>query len=89
LDPALPLNTLTPDEDVTIFPNPAKNEIVLTWTGLNKFNVSIYNSMGQELYSTSLFEHKNSLNISNLATGLYFLKISDTNKSTTKKLLKE
>lgn len=89
LDPALPLNTLTPDEDVTFFPNPAKNEIVLTWTGLNKFNVSIYNSMGQELYSTSLFEHKNSLNISNLATGLYFLKISDTNKSTTKKLLKE
>jgi hypothetical protein len=88
-DPALGINDPVFENEVMLFPNPAKDEIMVKWNGLNKLQVSIYNSILEELYNTNFYQQNNSLNISNLAIGVYFIKIRNGNKSTLKVLIKE
>ena len=70
---------------VAIFPNPAKNELTLTseFNGTN--DVKIINSVGQIVKEFS-FMNETTVNIDELNTGVYFVKIVGEN-ITTKKLV--
>jgi hypothetical protein len=77
-------------ETVLMYPNPTKEflTIFLAFSKLN--NVEIYNSIGNKVktyqFNNSSFE---SINISNLSSGIYFVKIqSELNKVVFKKMIK-
>ncbi|AFL80837.1 subtilisin-like serine protease [Aequorivita sublithincola DSM 14238] len=79
--------------NITMYPNPASDEVFINLKNLNAGNVSItlFNSLGQRLQFISEAEMagktRGTLNVSNYATGIYFVKIMSGNNTATKKLI--
>ena len=69
-----------------LHPNPVKN--ILNIDGLSNKNYSIYDSLGR-LVTISFFDAKNHINVSNLSSGIYLLKIISDEKTIVKKFIKE
>ena len=80
---------------VSLYPNPASQEFTLNLgdNSSNNINVSIVNNLGQQLkhYDQSAFNVSSQANfdVSNFASGLYFITINIDNHTTVKKLLIE
>jgi hypothetical protein len=62
---------------INLYPNPATQKIVITGYENTSSNIKVINSMGETVMS-GLF--KNALNISELASGTYYLKIIENNR---------
>ena len=81
------------NENLTVFPNPATNEVNVVFSNITFDNVdlSIVNSLGQLLKkidrSTTNGANRLTLDVSNYASGLYFVNITVDGISITKKLL--
>ena len=75
-------------KDLTIYPNPVKIEdtylYITSKTNASKY-VEIHNILGKLLFSTNIIGKQ--LNISQFNKGVYILKITENNQSTTKKLI--
>lgn len=71
---------------IQIFPNPIDD--FFTITGLNNGKVTVYDSLGK-IVSISEFNSNNSFDSSNLASGIYLLKIENQDGIATKKILKK
>ena len=68
---------------VTLYPNPTKGQVkIVSRTTINK--VEIYNVLGKKVYTTTL----DTIDLSNYANEIYFLKIYTSNAIITKKLIK-
>ncbi|GAB5401021.1 MAG: hypothetical protein Aureis2KO_26060 [Aureisphaera sp.] len=79
---------------IQLSPNPALDQLFLEGTLIQgTYTVDIYNTTGQLLSQLSISAIGNSisesLNISNLNAGIYFVKISDGNSSITKRVIKK
>ena len=74
----------------TIYPNPAKDEISVVGTYSGNKMVSVYNVVGQQIITTRLQATKSLLNVSQLASVIYFINIkeTDTGNSYTLKFIK-
>lgn len=83
----LGINEQAFENEILIYPNPAKDKLNLKWNGLNNMSITIYNSLGQEFSTVFLSKLNGTIDITNLQTGLYFLKIIDVNKIGIKKLI--
>ena len=70
------------------YPNPVKNSINLE-SRLNIDKVSIYNLLGQEVLSRDLHEMSPSLDMSNLASGAYILRVQIGSQSKIIRVIKE
>ncbi len=71
---------------ITIYPNPAKNTIhISSETGTLK-SISIFNLLGKNIMHSNPV---NDINISHLEKGIYFLSITIGNKKITKKFIKQ
>jgi len=70
--------------DLKIYPNPVQSKIFISGD-LDEFSIQIYNALGQEVLS-----RKNTMNIdvAPLNKGLYFITITEKNKRTTLKFIK-
>lgn len=76
-------NTL---ENFTIYPNPVTNGIVNINTAFNgSVQVEIYNLLGKQVISAELTN--GTLNISDLQSGVYLMKVEQNGNSATKKLI--
>jgi len=79
----------TPDfvsQGVKIFPNPANKRITLrSRNNIAVKNIIVYSILGQKVLITK----DRSVNVSNIKSGLYLVKIETTNGTVTKKLVKE
>lgn len=74
------------DNDVFIYPNPAKN--MLTIEAPSNSTISIYSINGAIVKSAKTNQlNKSELNISNLSTGLYNVQITNSGKTINKKLI--
>lgn len=73
-------------EKVNVYPNPAHNAIFINATSKIS-EIEIFNSLGATVYKNSKFTG-NRIDISNLAKGIYLLKITNGNATTTKKIVK-
>ena len=69
--------------DISIYPNPVKN--ILTIDGLVVQDVVIYSVLGKEVVKMS---NQNTIDVSSLSKGVYFIKVSDGINSSTKKFIK-
>lgn len=76
---------------MSVYPNPAKTQISLLWDKSEEVSIRIYNSLGKLMYYTKNENLINSfkINVSQYASGLYFVKINTANAVVTKKLIIE
>jgi len=78
--------------DLLVYPNPAENYINIAGKNLKgDMTVTIYNISGQTILSTnySINSKEISQKIANLATGLYIVKVTDTQNIYTSKFIKQ
>ena len=74
-------------ENFSFYPNPAKNIINFSNTKNSVSKVQIFNIIGKKVLETKSIKN-NSLNISDLKKGIYFLRVYDAeNKKATQKLI--
>jgi len=75
-------------KSLSIYPIPAKNSLTIAYTSAIE-NVQIYNQLGQEVYARHNLDSEATLDVSNLAAGVYFLKLFSGNEAKTIKIVKE
>jgi len=68
------------DNDCYVFPNPVDDVLTISSPNNTLLKIEIFNMFGQQVYSQA---YKNTIDISSLPTGLYFLKVYDTNEQVT------
>ncbi len=69
-------------------PNPASSQIEVFTDIEGEYNVSIYNLMGIKVYENQYFENGN-IDISSLASGIYFLRVTKGPRSMAKRVIVE
>jgi hypothetical protein len=76
------------EDAIQIYPNPTHNELFINNAPQNS-SIQIYNLQGQLLFAKSI--QKQTIDIGNLSSGLYFYKIIDLNGNIiySEKLMKE
>ena len=73
---------------IAIYPNPAKEELIIE-TNLNtEQRLEIVNLFGQTIYTTYIYR-KGIINTSAFAKGVYILKLSSDKETIVKKFIKE
>ncbi len=91
LDCVLGVSDKTISDAVALYPNPTTNEVFISISDktFTSFNVSIANSLGQILERKTNIDNasQTSLNVSNYASGIYFITIQAGESITTKKLV--
>lgn len=65
--------------DIKITPNPIVENLFITTTMSNLNRIDIYNVLGVKVFSEEI-NTNNAINISNLKTGVYFVKINSSNE---------
>lgn len=85
---ALSLETMTSEENLVVFPNPAQNQITFQLQYNQKGVVYLYNSLGQNILKREISSDNNSIDIQNLANGVYYFNF-DADKSFQGKIIKK
>lgn len=65
------------NQNVKLFPNPIKDNLIIERTNQDYTSVTIYNAMGQMVHQTYISGFQESINLSHLPKGLYFVQIGD------------
>jgi len=82
------LSNVNSDVDISIYPNPAENEITFS-SSVEIKKIEILNLLGQIIYTKDMKSTNTKINISNLAKGNYIAKIYTDNGVATKKFIVE
>jgi hypothetical protein len=77
---------LIPDIAFEIYPNPSNGLVTIT-SSMNIASVQIFDFTGKQVLSDLIGAGKNNLDVSNLNSGVYFVKISMENYSQNKKIV--
>jgi len=64
-----------------LYPNPANSELYVKIKGFEKGNIQVYSISGALMWQSDGITDDNRINISNLASGIYIVKIKDSNGS--------
>lgn len=79
------LNELNPNEEIKIYPNPAKDYIEVTCSNLGEMDgnsLKITNTFGQVVFNNVITQQTFDIDLSKLGgAGLYFLYVSDPNQT--------
>jgi hypothetical protein len=71
--------TVSNDAQISVYPNPASGQVSVTLN--NNAEVTVYNIMGQTVMTVEGHAGVNTLDISNLTSGIYFINAgNDTQK---------
>lgn len=81
--------------NMSVYPNPASNELVVAYTSSNKnsISLSLTSAIGQKMMDMVLGNtaqsllHQTTIDLSEFPNGVYFVEIKEDFKSTTKKLV--
>lgn len=82
------VNNLTPTQnELTIYPNPASNEITIISEQIVINNINIININGKSVKSFN--QNKRKINVADLANGIYFIQFYTDEKIINKKFIKQ
>lgn len=83
------LNDVVPDEKVILYPNPAK-DVLLVKTSAAKFEIAtIYSVSGRQVKTLKLMEGERiSIPLGELSSGLYFIRLQGDKKAVVRKFIK-
>ncbi|MDD4217031.1 MAG: immunoglobulin domain-containing protein [Bacteroidales bacterium] len=81
------INDAKNNDGILIFPNPAKDYLTISDISHNIENIEIINVTGQIIKSFLVNSNEITLNLSNFAEGIYFVKLKRNNEVITKKIL--
>jgi len=71
-------------------PNPVKgNNLTVTTSSRDLKTVNIYNVLGKKVFSQRFSSMNKTMNVSEIASGVYIMKVSEGNNIATKKLIIE
>lgn len=87
-DPNTSIKSYINDQDIIIYPNPAKNQITIECNSIKNQNLAIYNLLGQIVYTTTI-KDKADIDISTFQKGVFFIKINTDKQAIVKKFVKE
>lgn len=73
------ISELFNDNPIKIFPNPTTNELFIEMQNSKDVNISIFNSFGQSVYTSKVYSYNETIDISRLHKGIYFIEIKDLN----------
>lgn len=78
-------------EDLSLYPNPTTSKVFFDNSNYNFENVSVVNSLGQEMSKIKFtaFLNNQEIDLNGLSTGVYILKFSNNETSKTIKVIKE
>ena len=79
------------NNNIDIFPNPASDEIQITGNKNSVNSIEICNLLGEKIYSYTgtIYHFPITINIKNIPSGLYFVKIKTEKRELIKKFVKE
>ena len=85
------ISNIKENNNFYIYPNPVSDEftIKITETGIISNELKIYNILGEMVYQTLIQNSKTLINISDLSSGMYFVKLISDKQIITKKIIKE
>ena len=82
----LGINSLSNDNIISMYPNPANDEVTVNFKRADYMEVS--NAIGEKLYAENVYGSSTiNLNTSLLSNGLYFVKVIEGQNSSVKKLM--
>jgi surface protein len=79
-------------EDIKIYPNPVQNQLFLTWSSYmisDQLELGIYDISGKLVFNETYVQNPSQIDVSQLANGIYFLKVSSRNQTTVKRIIKK
>jgi hypothetical protein len=87
--------TISPSTDINdingslikIYPNPAKNSIMVEFNDVNVNHLVISNIIGEKVVDLPVIGKKQLVNISRLNSGIYFVSVSGNNFRNTTKII--
>ena len=75
-------------EGFATYPNPVTSDnVTITSNSADKKEVAIFNVLGKKVVSRSFLGTKSEINVANLSSGIYILKVKEGTKSATSKLI--
>jgi hypothetical protein len=80
------IKTISNNNTISIFPNPTSGILNVTSTEASS-SIEVINVIGEKVYSNTLVKGNNSIDLSGLSNGAYFVKINSNNQITTKKVV--
>lgn len=85
------VNDIANENTLSIYPNPASNNITINFTSTSKNNsIKIYDATGRLIKNMgNIKSGENTINISELENGLYLLNYHDGNNPSTKRFIKQ
>ncbi len=76
-------------DEIKIYPNPNAGQFILEIYGNEKNKIEIIDITGKEIYSNITDKNKIEIDIKNLSSGIYYLKISNAKIKNTSKIIKQ
>ena len=82
------VNTNSAVKNITIFPNPSSDVITVSGMGESFYSAEIFTITGRSVIKREISNKNNTLDISNLNNGVYFIKLESNSKNQTKHVIR-
>jgi hypothetical protein len=88
--PDIILSVKSPENSsLQVYPNPAKDKLVISGNVPAKGTIEILNPLGQVVFQTAYADRRTEITISSFPQGIYFLKMQGENEEVVKSFVKE
>ncbi|MEO8151373.1 MAG: T9SS type A sorting domain-containing protein [Bacteroidia bacterium] len=82
------INGLTTKNAITIFPNPSTGHFIIELNYFKNYcTIEVYNVIGENIFSESIYNESKEINLKNISRGIYFVKVYDGEKIFTQKII--
>jgi subtilisin-like proprotein convertase family protein len=68
------------DLNITMYPNPATNEVSIGFNNISQLEVTLFDLLGRKVLSKILSKNNNGIDVSKLASGTYIVQMQNENK---------
>ena len=79
-------------DNFKVYPNPAEDKLNLSWSTTDfsdNMSIQLYSLNGKTVFSKSYSQKPSNLNVSQLASGVYLLKVNSANQSAVRRIIKK